>query len=59
MKNSVSLTLAVILLISCASCFYGWEHDRSGYDDWDRGWYGDRDRGGYGDQDRGEHEERR
>jgi hypothetical protein len=50
MRRPVSLILAIILLITCSGCFWGWEHDRGGY--------GDRDRGGRGDRDRGEHEER-
>ena len=57
MRRSVSLILAIILLITCSGCFWGWEHDRRGYDDRDRGGYGDRDRGGYGDQDRGGHDD--
>jgi hypothetical protein len=49
MKRPVSLILAVILLITCSGCFWGWEHDRRGYDD--------RDRGGHDDGDR--HDDRR
>jgi hypothetical protein len=45
MRRPLSLILAVILLITCSGCFWGWEHDRGGYSE--------RDRGG-----QGEHEER-
>ena len=54
MKRSLSLILAVILLIACFGCY--WWRDRRGYDD--RGGYGDRDRGEYGDRDRGERGDR-
>jgi len=49
MRKPFSLILAVILLITCSGCFWGWEHDRRGYDD--------RDRGGHDDGDR--HDDRR
>jgi hypothetical protein len=49
MRRSVSLILAIILLITCSGCFWGWGHDRRGYDD--------RDRGGHDDGDR--HDDRR
>ena len=39
MRRPFSLILAVILLIICSGCFWGWEHDRRGYDDRDRGGY--------------------
>jgi len=30
MERPVSLILAVILLITCSGCFWGWEHDQEG-----------------------------
>lgn len=43
MRRPLSLILAVILLITCSGCFWGWEHDQRGYDDRDRGGHdGDR-----------------
>jgi len=56
MKRPVSLILAIILLITCSGCFWGWEHDRRGYDDRDRGGYGEHDRGGSDDRDPGGHD---
>jgi hypothetical protein len=47
MRRPLSLILAVILLITCSGCFWGWEHDRRGYDDRGRG-----DREGYRHDDR-------
>jgi hypothetical protein len=47
MRRPVSIILAIILIITCSGCFWG--YDRRGH--------GDQDRGGYGDRDRGEHEE--
>jgi len=58
MRRPVSSILAIILLITCSGCLWGWDRGRGGYDDRDRGGYGDRDRGGYGDRDPGEHGER-
>jgi len=55
MRRPVSIILAIILIITCSGCFWG--YDRGGYGDRDRGDRGDQDRGGYGDRDRGEHEE--
>ena len=41
MRRHLSLILAIILLITCSGCFWG--YDRGGYDDRDRGGYnGDR-----------------
>jgi hypothetical protein len=56
-NRHLSLILAVILLITCSGCIWGWEHDRRGYDDRDRGerGYQDRERG---EHDRGEHGDR-
>ena len=55
MKKPVGLILAIILLITCSGCFWG--YDRGGYGDRDRGGYGDQDRGGHDDGDR--HDDRR
>ena len=44
MKMPFSLILAVILLITCSGCIWGWDRGRGGYDDRDRGGYDDRDR---------------
>ena len=48
MRRPLSLILAVILLITCSGCFWGWEHDGRGSDGRDRG-----DRDGYRHDDRG------
>jgi hypothetical protein len=64
MRRSVSLILAIILLITCSGCFWGYDrggHDdqnRGGHDDQNRGGYGDQNRGGYGDQNSRGYEER-
>jgi hypothetical protein len=52
----LSLILAVILLITCSGCIWGWDRGRGGYGDRDRGGYDDRDYGGH-DGDR--HDDRR
>ncbi len=46
----LSLILAVILLITCSGCFWGWEHDHGGY--------GKHDHGGHGEH-KDQHKERR
>jgi hypothetical protein len=51
MKRLWGLLLAVIMLITCSGCYWGWEHDRGQYDDRYRG-----DRDGYGHDDRGDHD---
>ena len=51
MKRILSLIAAVILLITCSSCF--WE-----VEDHDSGGHGDRGGGGYGEHGGGEHEGR-
>lgn len=56
MKRPLSLILAVILLITCSGCLWGWEYDRRGYDDRDRG---DRDGYRHDDRDGYRHDDRR
>jgi hypothetical protein len=51
MRKLISLILAVILLIACSGCFWGWGHDQRGYEDRGRGGYGEQDRRGHDDQD--------
>jgi hypothetical protein len=57
MRRPFSLILAVILLITCSGCIWGWDRGRGDYGDRDRGGYDDRDSGGYDDRDR--HDDRR
>ena len=61
----LSFILAVMLLITCSGCFWGYDHGRYGggghegmmrHDDY--GDHGDRDRGEDGYRDHREHEER-
>ena len=55
MRTLLYLILAVILLISCLGCVWGWGHDGRGYDEHDRGGYGEHDQRGYDDRDHGGH----
>jgi hypothetical protein len=48
MRRSVSLILAIILLITCSGCFWG--YDRGGHNDQNSRGYGDQNSRGYGDQ---------
>jgi len=65
MRRPLNFILAVILLITCSGCFWGYDHGRYGggghervmrHDDHRE--HGDRDRGEHRDRDRREHEER-
>ena len=58
MRRTLNLMAAVVLLVTCSGCFWGWEHDGGGYGDRGGGGYGEHERGGSGDRDRGEHQER-
>jgi hypothetical protein len=53
MRRPVRFIIALILLVACSGCFWGWGHDQRGYEDRGRGGYGDQDHRGYGEQDHG------